>query len=254
MRFVLAAALLIPSLASADDAVTASAPAPTKAPAYPLRRIDRPRTLPEGALQASLALTSDKDAALVSRADLIYAPIDKLEARVSYAPQVTDARDFKKPIVAALRYNTYKRPSHVFVATQLDLPINTTGDTLTNASLGLPTKLKLDSTFALYFGDRLIKADWAKDTLYTLTAPLDLGVQLEDHLFVQLGTTVVTAPLNNAMNAKTTTLVDKTPVLLSTYFSPDRRFDIGAQIGVTDAQQATESLIVAVNLALRTGL
>lgn len=253
MRSLIAAVILVPALASADDAVTATAPAPAKPSAYPLRRIDRPRTLPEGALQASLSMTGDKEATLVSRADLIYAPINKLEARVSYAPQITDGSDFKKPVVAALRYNTFKKPSHLFIATQLDVPINTTGDTLTSATLGLPTKLKLDSTFALYFGDRLLKADWTKDTIYSLTAPLDLGVQLEDHTFVQLGTTVATAPLNG-MNAKTTTVIDKTPVLLSTYFSPDRRFDLGAQIGVTDAQEATKSLIVAVSLGLRTGI
>jgi hypothetical protein len=253
MRLVLfAVALVIPSVASADDAVTASS-VPPPAAGFPLRRIDRPRTLPEGALQASLALTGDKEAALVSRADLIYTPIDKLEARLSYAPQVTDARDFAKPIVVGARYNTYKKPSHLFVATQLDVPIATSGDALTTATLGVPTKIKLDRTFALYCGDRLLKADWANDLAFTLNAPLDIGVQLEDHTFVQLGTTLATAPLNDSM-AKATTIVDKTPVLLSTYFSPDRRVDVGAQIGFTDAQEATRSLVVAINLAFRAGL
>lgn len=254
MRMLVFASCLLPSLAFADDSVTATAPVPASPSSYPLRRIDRPRTLPAGALQASLSLTSDKDMTLSSRGELIYALIPRLEARVSYAPQLTEGHDFQKPVVVGVRYNTLKLAPHLFVATQVDLPINTTGDTLTNLTAGLPTKLKLDNTFALYVGDRLLKADWTKDLAWTLNCPLDLGVQLEDHTLVQLGTTVATVPLTSSMSAKTTTIVDKTPVLLSTYYSPDRRFDVGAQFGVTDAQEATKSMIVALSLALRGGL
>ena len=254
MRLVVFALLLAPSLVFADDAVTATAPATPTAGAYPLRRIDRPRTLPAGGFQAGFGLTSDKDVELVSRADFFYAPINKLEARLSYAPLLTDGGDFQRPPVVGLRYNTYKKPSHVFIATQVDVPLNISGDMLTNATFGLPTKLKFDDTFALYCGERIMNYSWAGNGVLTFNAPVEIGMQLEDHTFVQIGTNVVSVLSSDAMPTETTTIVDKTPLLLSTYFSPTRRIDVGAQLGFTDAQEATRSLIVAVNLAIRTGL
>lgn len=227
---------LVPTVAVADP--------------YPLRRIDRPRTLPAAGAQVNLAMTSDQDFAVTSRGEIIYAPIDKLEARVAYTPRLTDDADFAKPVVLSARYNTYKAAPHLFIATQVDLPFNTTGDVLTNATLGLPAKLKLDDHFAVYFGDRLVKADWSNDTV-TLATPLEVGAQLEDHTFVSLGTTVATVPFNAPMGTASTTIADVTPVLLSGYVSPANTFDLGAQIGFADAQNASSTLVIALSFGYR---
>lgn len=218
---------------------------------YPLRRIDRPRTLPESAAQASLAMTSDQDFAVTSRGELIYAPINKLEARVAYTPRLTDGSDFAKPVVVSGRYNTHKAAPHVFVATQIDLPLNTTGEVLTNATLGVPSKLKLDDRFAFYVGDRLVKTDWSADTVVTLNAPLEVGAQLEDHTFISLATTVATVPFNAPMGTAATTIADVTPVLLSGYVSPTNALDVGAQLGFSDAQNASSTLVIALSFAYR---
>jgi hypothetical protein len=241
---------LLPGVALADEAVTATAPASPPA-AYPMRRIDRPRTLPANALQAALVMTSDQDFAVTSRGELIYAPINKLEARVAYTPRLTEGSDFAKPVIVSARYNTYKAAPYLFVATQVDLPINTTGDVLTNATLGVPTKLKLDNRFAFYFGDRLLKTDWSKDTVVTLTTPLEIGAQVEDHTFVSLGTTIATVPFNAPMGTTSTTITDVTPVLLSAYVSPGNALDVGAQVGFSDAQNASSTLVIALSFAYR---
>lgn len=228
---------LVPTVAAADP--------------YPLRRIDRPRTLPASSAQVNLAMTSDQDFAVTSRGEVIYAAIDKLEARVAYTPRLNDGSDFAKPVVVSARYNTYKAAPHLFVATQIDLPFNTTGDVLTNATVGLPTKLKLDDHFGVYFGDRLVKTDWSNDTVVTLTAPLEVGAQVEYHTFVSLGTTVATVPFNAPMGTASTTIADVTPVLLSGYISPANTFDLGAQVGFADAQNASSTLVIALSFAYR---
>lgn len=242
---------LVPGIALADEAVTATAPASPPPAAYPLRRIDRPRTLPAGALQAALVMTSDQDFVLTSRGEVIYALIPKLEGRIAYTPRLNEGSDFAKPVVVSARYNTYKAAPHLFVATQVDLPFNTTGDVLTNATLGVPTKLKLDDRFAFYFGDRLVKTDWSKDTVVTLNVPLEIGAQVEDHTFVSLGTTVATVPFNAPMGTSSTTLADVTPVLLSGYVSPGNAIDVGAQVGFSDAQNASSTLVIALSAAYR---
>jgi hypothetical protein len=187
---------------------------------------------------------------VTSRGEVIYAAIDKLEARVAYTPRLNDGSDFAKPVIVSARYNTYKAAPHLFVATQIDLPFNSTGDVLTNATLGIPTKLKLDDHFAIYFGDRLVKTDWSNDTV-TLTTPLEVGAQVEAHTFVSLGTTVATVPFNAPMGTASTTVADVTPVLLSGYVSPENTFDLGAQVGFADAQNASSTLVIALSFAYR---
>jgi hypothetical protein len=251
MRTLAFLVMLVPGVALADETVTATAPAPSVPAAYPLRRIDRPRTLPVGALQAAVGMTSDQDFAVTSRGEVIYAPVNKLEARVAYTPRLSEGSDFAKPVVARARAHSYKAAPPVFLATPVGLPVNTTGDVLTNATLGVPTKLKLDNRFAFYFGDRLLKTDWSKDTVVTLNAPLEVGAQVEDHTFVSLGTTVATVPFNAPMGTASTTIADVTPVLLSGYLSPANTFDLGAQVGFADAQNASSTLVIALSFAYR---
>ena len=95
-----------------------------------------------------------------------------------------------------------------------------------------------------------MKTDWSNDTV-TVTTPLEVAAQVEDHTFVALGTTVATVPFNAPMGAASTTIADVTPVLLSAYVSPENTFDLGAQVGFADAQNASSTLVIALSLAYR---
>lgn len=243
-RLVFAGALaLVTSTASAN-------------PAYPLLRIDRPRTLPAGALQLDLGFTAaDELDPINSRVQLAYAPIDRLELRVAYAPQLAGDMDLERPVVVSVRHFTIKRAPHFWLATQLDLPINTTGDTLTSVVAGVPAKIKLAPRVAVYVGDRLAKIDFTGATRVTLTVPIDAGVQVADHLMLQLGTTIVTAPIGGMEPAPaTTTIADVTPVIASAFVSPDATLDVGLQFGFTDVQRAAGTTMLGVSAAWRGGL
>ena len=85
----------------------------------------------------------------------------------------------------------------------------------------------------------------------TLTTPLEVGAQVEDHTFVSLGTTVATVPFNAPMGTESTTIADVTPVLLSGYISPSNTFDLGAQVGFADAQNASSTFVIALSFAYR---
>jgi hypothetical protein len=96
-----------------------------------------------------------------------------------------------------------------------------------------------------------VKTDWSNDTVVTVNAPLEVGAQIEDHTFVALGTTVATVPFNAPMGTSSTTIADVTPVLLSGYVSPTNKFDLGAQVGFADAQNASSTLVIALSFAYR---
>jgi len=236
--------------------ILAAAATSAAANPYPLARIDRPRTLPAGAMQLGVGFTAgDQLEPIGSRFDLAYAPIDRLELRVSYAPQLSDAMDLKRPVVVSIRHFTIKRAPHFWLATQLDLPINTTGDTMTSVVAGLPAKVKLAPRVAVFFGDRLAKIDWSSSTRVTFTVPIDAGVQVADHLMLQLGTTLVTAPVGGMEPVPaTTTIADVTPVIASAFVSPEPTLDIGFQFGFTDVQRAASTTMLGVSAAWRGGL
>lgn len=241
-------------LAAAAVLSTAIALAPRVARAdYPLLRIDRPRTLPAGGVQVGLGLAAtDELGTLASRSELIVAPIADLEARVAYAPVIAGERDFERPVVVSARHFTLRPGTRFRLATQVDVPVNTKGDAVTQVVVGIPSRLKLGTRFAVFAGDRLVRLDFATATYVTLTAPIDAGVQVSDRVFVQVGTTLVTAPIDAPTGGPArTTIADVTPVLATMYVSPDRRVDLGLQLGLGDAQHAEDTLIVGVTAAWR---
>lgn len=226
-------------VASAQEAAVTGAPAVAKP--YPLRRLDRPRTLPAGAFGAEVRFGADHKLDTLSNTVIgAYVPVVDVEARLAYSYALKPSSDFRGVMTLTGRYYAVKAPPHLFLAAHVDLPISLVEgtDALSKVVLGAPAKYKFNQMFAVYFGDALLSFAWAPDTAVSLNLPVSLGAQLNDNVMLELWTNL--GKVNLSPSEGTKLISDATPLELRAWYSPSNKIDTGLAVGSGDLQADTK--------------
>lgn len=246
-------------VAAALAARAARADPRPSAPPYPRQGLLRPRTLPGGMLELAPRVVASAELADEGAAmQVTYSPIDRLQLQATY-PFALHPGKLATGTTLAIRHFTFPHPPHLFVATQVTVPIAFTGDALTHFTVAPPTKLLLSHTVGLFFGDDLFDVIVRPKAGLALNLPLGLGVQASDATFLQVSTTVariaITRSATSPAGDRVQDLADRVPLAASALYAFGSRFDLVVAVGVPDARTAgARDLTVSAGVNVRPSL